>query len=171
MSVGESRKLFWNFESPPPFLFWKMLAYYKTSFKLNHQIIIIWAKKMTVDNCKIISLVSTELCFKESFFRFMLCLYGRVATFVVLNWYCTQLLCDIATVALLLSQVWFQNCRARHKKHVSPNHSSSAPVTAVPPSRLSPPMLEEMAYSAYVPQDGTMLTALHSYMDGRYPNI
>lgn len=27
-------------------------------------------------------------------------------------------------------------------------------------------MLEEMAYSAYVPQDGTMLTALHSYMDG-----
>ncbi|EGV93596.1 LIM/homeobox protein Lhx8 [Cricetulus griseus] len=64
-------------------------------------------------------------------------------------------------------QVWFQNCSPRHKKHVSPNHSSSAPVTAVPPSRLSPPMLEEMAYSAYVPQDGTMLTALHTYMDGR----
>ncbi|KAL7984987.1 hypothetical protein Chor_003557, partial [Crotalus horridus] len=64
-------------------------------------------------------------------------------------------------------QVWFQNCRARHKKHVSPNHSSTAPVTTVQASRLSPPMLEEMAYSAYVPQDGTMLTALHSYMDGR----
>lgn len=32
-------------------------------------------------------------------------------------------------------------------------------------------MLEEMAYSAYVPQDGTMLTALHSYMDGGYNSL
>lgn len=77
-----------------------------------------------------------------------------------------KLLCDL-TEHPSPWQVWFQNCRARHKKHVSPNHSSSAPVTAVPSSRLSPPMLEEMAYSAYVPQDGTMLTALHSYMDGK----
>ncbi|KAM8931194.1 LIM/homeobox protein Lhx8 [Pelodytes ibericus] len=67
-------------------------------------------------------------------------------------------------------QVWFQNCRARHKKHVSPNHSSTVPVTAMQSSRLSPPMLDEMSYSAYVPQDGPMLTALHSYMDAHSPS-
>lgn len=172
MSVGEPRKLFWNFESPPLFLFWKMLACYRTSFKLNHQIIIIWAKKMTVDNHAKWFL----LCLQNSFLKktaLDLCCAYMVELHPLLYWtgVLTQLRCDIAPVAFLLSQVWFQNCRARHKKHVSPNHSSSAPVTAVPPSRLSPPMLEEMAYSAYVPQDGTMLTALHSYMDGRYPNI
>uniref|UniRef100_A0A672T8Y5 Homeobox domain-containing protein n=1 Tax=Sinocyclocheilus grahami TaxID=75366 RepID=A0A672T8Y5_SINGR len=62
-------------------------------------------------------------------------------------------------------QVWFQNCRARHKKHVSPNPSSGAPVSSLQSTRLSP-LIDEFQYTAFAPVDTPMLTALHSYMDG-----
>ncbi|KAJ8357547.1 hypothetical protein SKAU_G00203410 [Synaphobranchus kaupii] len=68
-------------------------------------------------------------------------------------------------------QVWFQNCRARHKKHVSPSHGSSGiPMSSLQPPQLSPPLMEEMQYATYGPQDGTILTALHSYMDVHSPS-
>lgn len=63
-------------------------------------------------------------------------------------------------------QVWFQNCRARHKKHVSPGHASAAPVSSLP-ARLSPPLMDELHFSTFGPADGPMLTALHSYVDGK----
>ncbi|XP_048845666.1 LIM/homeobox protein Lhx8a isoform X2 [Brienomyrus brachyistius] len=67
-------------------------------------------------------------------------------------------------------QVWFQNCRARHKKHVSPSHASAAPVSSLP-SRLSPPLMDELHFSTFGPADGPMLTALHSYVDVHSPAV
>ncbi|XP_029905272.1 LIM/homeobox protein Lhx8 isoform X3 [Myripristis murdjan] len=70
-----------------------------------------------------------------------------------------------------LSRRVIQNCRARHKKHVSPNHTSSTPMTSLQPSRLSQPTPtpEELQYTAYGGPEGSMLSALHSFMDVHSP--
>ncbi|XP_031416253.1 LIM/homeobox protein Lhx8-like [Clupea harengus] len=67
-------------------------------------------------------------------------------------------------------QVWFQNCRARHKKHASPSHTSSGPLSVLQPARLSPPLVDELPLSSYSSVGSPILTALHSYMDVHPPS-
>ncbi|XP_032428533.1 LIM/homeobox protein Lhx8 isoform X2 [Xiphophorus hellerii] len=70
-----------------------------------------------------------------------------------------------------LSRRVIQNCRARHKKHVSPNHTSSTPMASLQSGRLSQPTPtpEELQYTAYGGPEGSMLSALHSFIDIHSP--
>ncbi|XP_068197075.1 LIM/homeobox protein Lhx8a isoform X2 [Antennarius striatus] len=66
-------------------------------------------------------------------------------------------------------QVWFQNCRARQKKYISPNTASSTMMTSLTPGPLTPPLMEDLQYTAYISPDAPFLTTL-TYMDVQTPD-
>ncbi|XP_048860612.1 LIM/homeobox protein Lhx6-like isoform X1 [Brienomyrus brachyistius] len=75
-----------------------------------------------------------------------------------------QKLAELTGLSRRVIQVWFQNCRARHKKHSPQLHRPSQPS---PQTRLVPCLPEDFHYLPFGSPERARMLALHGYIESQ----